>query len=92
MGKWLFTGKEWDRCDDDYLMGADVDYQNPQVIEEINAWGSWIIKEVGFDGFRIDAAKHIDYDFTRQGIDSVQSSSSRELFLWLKHGLITLMS
>lgn len=36
-----FSGKKWDKNVDaengnyDYLMGADIDYNNPEVVEEI---------------------------------------------------------
>ena len=79
-GGLLFSGKEWDDCVPDYLMGADVDYQYPAVREEIKAWGRWIIDEVGFDGFRLDAVKHVDNGFIHEWIDHVQNSSGKDVF------------
>ncbi len=76
----LFSGKEWDDCLPDYLMGADVDYQYEPVQQEIKAWGEWIISEVDFDGFRLDAVKHVDNDFIREWIDHVQTSSGKDVF------------
>lgn len=82
-GKFLFEGKSWDYTfirDDDYLMGADVDYENLEVQEDVTNWGNWIINEIGFDGFRLDAVKHIDPRFINQFINDVQKSSSKDLF------------
>ena len=80
-GKYLFANKEWDQSYDvDYVMGADVDYQDPQVREEIKAWGEWIVKEIGFDGFRLDASKHIDNDFIAEFISHLQYVANKDLF------------
>ncbi|PRX28630.1 alpha-amylase [Orenia metallireducens] len=84
----------------EYLMGADVDYYNypngydgtPEpninVVDEMKAWGEWITKEIGFDGFRIDAVKHVDSTFIYEWIDHVQSATNKELFFvgeaWLE--------
>jgi alpha-amylase len=43
----------------DFLMFADVNSSVPEVREEFRAWGEWMVGTIGFDGFRIDAAKHI---------------------------------
>lgn len=82
-GKFLFEGKSWDYTfiwNDDYLMGADVDYENPEVQEDVTNWAKWIINEIGFDGFRLDAVKHIDYRFINQFITDVQKSSNKDVF------------
>lgn len=79
-GRWIFSGKTWDNCSEDYLMGADVDYQDHRVIEEINTWGQWIINDVDFDGFRLDAIKHVDNDFVNQWLDVVQSGTGKDVF------------
>ncbi|MFP4017574.1 MAG: alpha-amylase domain-containing protein, partial [Halanaerobiales bacterium] len=76
----LFGDKTWDNtADKDYLMGYDVDYQNEQVVEEMKAWGDWIVNEIGFDGFRIDAVKHIDDNFINEWTNFVQASSDKDL-------------
>ena len=60
-----FSGKKWDQNVDkengnyDYLMGADVDFNNPEVIEELKKWGKWYLETTNVDGFRLDAVKHI---------------------------------
>lgn len=78
----LFPYKTWDYTyDSDYLMGEDIDYQNDNVKDEIKEWGSWIINVIGFDGFRLDAVKHIDSGFIQEFIGHVRSSSSKDIFV-----------
>jgi len=80
-GEYLFKTKEWDDAyDDDYLMGADIDYDNPMISEDVIKWGKWIINEIGFDGFRFDASKHVDNGFLHEFIEKVNQSSDKELF------------
>ena len=43
----------------DFLMGADVAVNNPEVREELIRWGKWYLEETGVDGFRLDAVKQI---------------------------------
>lgn len=47
----------------DYLMFADIDFSHPEVVEHIKVWAKWFIEETGFEGFRLDAIKHIDLNF-----------------------------
>ena len=60
-----FDGKEWnDGVDDqfdnfDYLIGADIDFDNREVYEELVRWATWYVDITGVDGFRLDAVKHI---------------------------------
>lgn len=37
----------------------DLNYDNPKVREEVYTIGEYWLKEIGVDGFRLDAAKHI---------------------------------
>ncbi len=83
-GKYLFEDKNWDYTfywDDDYLMGADVNYENSSVREDVTNWGKWIVNDINFDGFRLDAVKHVDYGFVNEWINDVQDSSTKDLFL-----------
>lgn len=36
----------------DYLMGADVEFRNRAVYEELKYWGRWLAEQVQVDGFR----------------------------------------
>ncbi|AMB95866.1 alpha-amylase [Aerococcus urinae] len=55
----------------DYLMYADIDYDNPEVRAEVLDWALWFIKETGVSGFRLDALKHIDDDFIDSLCDKI---------------------
>lgn len=50
----------------DYLMGCNVDFEVPEVVEELNKWGMWYMDTTGADCVRLDAVKHISYDFFPQ--------------------------
>ena len=81
-----FYGKEWDHDVDtekgnfDYLMGADVDFDNIEVVREVTKWGKWYLNTTGVDGFRIDAAKHISAEFYKEWLEDLRSDSGKTLF------------
>lgn len=66
---YLFDGHHWSgrvsgrHQNYDYLMGCDLDFNNPVVVEELTKWGRWYVSRFGIDGVRLDAVKHIDYKF-----------------------------
>ena len=68
-GIFKFEGKNWsDKVDlelenFDYLMGADVDFSHPDVVQEYTNFGKWFINKYPIGGLRLDAVKHIDFDF-----------------------------
>jgi len=64
----------------DYLMGADIEFRNPAVREEFKRWGEWYYNTVKFDGFRLDAVKHITPDFYNWWLDRMREHSGREMF------------
>ena len=77
----LFKGKHWDESfGKDFLMAADVDFQNEKVIDEMKEWGTWVSEDVGFNGFRMDASKHISSKFTGEWIEHVQANTQEDLF------------
>ena len=77
-GIFRFSGKHWDQNVDkengnyDYLMGADVDFNNPDVVEELKKWGRWYLEFTGVDAFRLDAVKHIKSDFMAYWIKTMR--------------------
>lgn len=79
-------GKKWDECVDtehgnyDFLMGADIELINEQVIKELKTWGKWYVDFTDISGFRIDAAKHISYKFIRDWLETIRKETGRELF------------
>lgn len=81
-----FDGKEWnDGVDDqfdnfDYLIGADIDFDNREVYEELVRWATWYVDITGVDGFRLDAVKHIPASFYRDFLYTVREKTEKELF------------
>lgn len=77
-GIFCFEGKNWNQETDsengnyDYLMGADIDTDNPDTVRAVTDWGRWYIDTIEMDGFRLDAVKHISFDFYRQWLASMR--------------------
>lgn len=82
---YLFEGKQWDGEVDsengnfDYLMGADLDMGNPEVLDELDRWGQWYLETTGVDGFRLDAVKHIRFSFYTRWLSRLRERTGREL-------------
>lgn len=85
-GVYRFIGKQWDEDVDgefgnyDYLMGVDLDMSDPEVVEELDTWGEWYYNFTGVDGFRIDAVKHIDFNFFREWLNKLREKTGKEIF------------
>lgn len=81
-----FLTKEWSNRVDkengnyDYLMGADLDFSNSDVVEELKKWGKWYVHFTNIDGFRLDAVKHINYEFFVEWLEYLREESGKELF------------
>lgn len=81
-----FYGKHWDTQVDsengnfDYLMGADIDLNNMDVVNELTNWGNWYLSFTGVDGFRLDAVKHIRADFFKNWLNDLRISNKKQLF------------
>ena len=81
-----FKDKEWNGLVDeeygnfDYLMGADIDYSNPKVVEECKKWGKWYLELTNVDGFRLDAIKHIPAFFYKEWLNYLREETGKELF------------
>lgn len=84
--KFRGIGKAWDlqvaneKGNYDYLMGADLDMEHPDVVKELKNWGRWYVDFTGVDGFRVDAVKHIKASFSRDWINAMRAHSSKEMF------------
>ena len=65
----------------DYLMGADLNLDHPEVRGELKHWGCWTLDTLAVDGFRLDAIKHIASDFFIDWIDSMEAHAQRNLFV-----------
>ena len=83
-GIFRFSGKHWDENVDkengnyDYLMGADIDFNNSEVVEELKKWGQWYLEFTGVDNFRLDAVKHIKSDFMADWIKCMRTNKNIE--------------
>lgn len=82
----LIEGKKFDDAVDmekgsfDYLMGCDVDVKHPDVQQELKNWGTWYLNEVGLDGVRFDAVKHIEAGFFPKWLQHVRNEAGRDIF------------
>jgi alpha-amylase len=65
----------------DYLMGADIEFRNNAVYEELKYWGRWIADQLPCEGFRLDAAKHIPAWFFRDWVGHMRETIDSELFV-----------
>ncbi len=83
---WQLKGEQWEGPVDlengcyDYLMGADLDMDNQEVLRELDAWGEWYLEFTGVDGFRLDAIKHINFNFFTRWLTRLRRLTGRELF------------
>ena len=86
-GIFRFRGKEWNEETDsenvnyDYLMGADLDTDCPETVEAVTKWGRWYLNTVKPDGLRLDAVKHISFDFYRRWLRTMRRHARRDLFV-----------
>lgn len=85
-GIFKFEGKEWEKDVDsengnyDFLMFADLDMDNHDVVDELTKWGKWYLEQTNVDGFRLDAIKHIRFDFFNEWLKNMRKDSEKELF------------
>lgn len=81
-----FTDKSWDDDVDnengnyDYLMGADLDLSDNEVVQELKNWSKWYLDFTNVDGFRFDAVKHMNYKFLVYLLSILRKESGEELF------------
>ncbi len=83
---YLFEGKQFDdyvaleNGNYAYLMGCDLDFQNPDVQDQVIRWGKWYLETTGVNGFRLDAIKHISAWFFPIWIDALENHIGKKLF------------
>lgn len=71
----------------DYLMFADIDHDHPDVREELKKWAKWYVEECNLDGFRMDAAKHIEQEFMREFVEYIVAESGKDFFVFGEYWL-----
>jgi alpha-amylase len=57
----------------DFLFGADLNMRNPAVSLELDHWGEWMTRTFALDGFRIDAVKHMPFEFISHWIGQLRA-------------------
>lgn len=74
-------GDNWDNVPSagfgnfDYLIGADVEFRNPAVQQELKDWGSWFYETAPFQGVRLDALKHMNADYIKSWVAHMKSQN-----------------
>lgn len=85
-GVFRFYGKHFsnevdkERGNYDYLMGCDVDFNNLDVVNDLNSWGKWFMSETNVDGFRLDAVKHIRASFYKDFLRKIKNEFNRDFY------------
>lgn len=65
----------------DYLMGANVEYRNPFVVQEMKNWIKWYLETTKADGIRLDALKHISSDFLKEWIAFIKTEIKPDCYI-----------
>ncbi len=79
-------GEGWEEIVDDekgnydYLMYSDIEFRNPAVREELKRWGKWLHDTLHYDGYRLDAVKHISPKFFNEWLDGMRKEVNPDLF------------
>ena len=80
------SGERWDDVigeefgNYDYLLGADIEFRNPNVTAELKYWGKWFIETCGIDSLRLDAVKHISPQFYKEWLDYLNDTFQKKFF------------
>ncbi|GAA0736848.1 alpha-amylase [Clostridium oceanicum] len=80
IGKAFDWEVDTERGNYDYLMGADLDMDHPEVVNELKKWGLWFTNTLDLDGYRLDAVKHIKFDFYTDWLNYQRNKTGKELF------------
>ncbi|MGI4872617.1 MAG: alpha-amylase domain-containing protein [Janthinobacterium lividum] len=58
----------------DALLGSEIRYSDANQVNETISWGNWITTKLNLDGYRVDAASHIQTDFLNKWFDNVKGT------------------
>ncbi len=72
---------DWEKGNFDYLMGACLDMDNPEVVRKVTDWGYWYLDETVCDGLRLDAVKHISHDFFLDWVRKMRQHRGEDFFV-----------
>ncbi|HIC8645709.1 TPA: alpha-amylase [Elizabethkingia meningoseptica] len=64
----------------DFLMSNDINFRNPNVIGELDYWGKWYHDQIGYNGVRLDAIKHIAPGFYKDWLYKLREAIDDEIF------------
>jgi alpha-amylase len=64
----------------DYLLGADIEFRNPNVTAELKYWGKWFVETTYADSLRLDAVKHISPKFYKEWLDYLNETFHKKFF------------
>ncbi|MEA2724848.1 MAG: hypothetical protein QOH59_2619 [Gemmatimonadales bacterium] len=70
----------------DWTDVAQLDYKNPAVRREMIATMQYWLKEFDIDGFRVDVAGFIPYDFWREAVPALRGAVPRRILLLAEWG------
>lgn len=82
-----FGQKGWEEAVDDemgnydYLMGCDLDMEYPETVEQLNKWGKWYQELTKIDGYRLDAVKHIEFNYYVNWLLNRRAEKEEDLFV-----------
>ncbi|MGK0551255.1 alpha-amylase [Enterococcus faecalis] len=86
-GIFNFANQGWnEEVDDengnyDYLMGCDLNMSMPETVEQLDKWGQWYQKLTDMDGYRLDAVKHIQFNFFNDWVKHRRQEKGSDLFI-----------
>lgn len=77
--------RDWDdpfqRENGDLAGLPDLAQENPETYEYLLENTRWWVDEVGFDGIRLDAVKHVSVDFWKRFVPDLKERVGRDLFV-----------
>jgi glycosidase len=65
----------------DWTDVVQLDYGNPDLRREMIATMRWWLQEFGVDGFRVDVAGFLPYDFWREAVPALRAAVDRRILL-----------
>lgn len=92
--KFCESGSNWSEEVDnengnfEYLMYADINMSNKEVVEELKKWGSWYVATTKVNGFRLDAVKHIQFSFYKEWLSFIRNKYKKISLLWENIGVV----
>lgn len=81
-----FEGKRWndhvsrEQGNFDFIMGSDVDFTVPEVVQELYSWGRWYARTASISAFRLDAVKSIDSRFFDGWLQAMEQELGRPAY------------